>query len=179
MATKDPNRESLTAEQLHDALSYDPDTGIFRWKHRADRADWWNDRYAGKAAGSMGGTGHININLKTDKKRFYLAHRLAWLYVHGEWPPKGCEIDHADMDPSNNRIANLRLATHAQNLANVRVRKHSRVGLKGVRHMGKNFQAIISVGGRQKCLGTFASPEAAHAAYAKAAKQIHGDFARM
>jgi hypothetical protein len=111
----------------------------------------------------------------------YSAHRLAWFYVHGEWPPKGIQVDHINRDPSDNRLANLRLATQAQNNANSAMRHRNKAGLKGVVFypMTSRWKASITIKGRGKHLGYFATKEEAHEAYKKAAQHAHGEFARF
>ena len=51
-------------------------------------------------------------------------------------------------------------------------------GLKGVRPNGKNWSASLRCRGVSRYLGTYAIPEIAHAAYAAAALEHHGEFAR-
>jgi len=150
-------------------LDYDPDTGIFVWK--ASRPCGVKQ---GQIAGSIGNRGHRMISINGAS---HLAHRLAWLYVHGEWPP--AQIDHINGRRSDNRIVNLRLATPTQNNQNKRHWKT--VGFKGVRFRPQtgNWQARITVGGKTKSLGSYPSPEAAHAAYAAAAYEHFGEFARV
>jgi hypothetical protein len=87
-------------------------------------------------------------------------------------------IDHRDGDPSNNRWANLRRATRSQNSANRRIPRNNPCGFKGVsRHRGK-WDATICKKGRRHFLGSFLTPQAAHAAYVKAARKLFGEFAR-
>lgn len=124
----------LTHCQLVEALSYDAETGVFTWRERpliafADEHHGriWNIRFAGKPAGAVGVAGYVYISLG---KFRYRAHRLAWLYVHGEWP-KG-EIDHANHDRADNRLANLEAATPTQNRRNQTIRKSNRFGITGV-----------------------------------------------
>ena len=107
----------------------------------------------------------------------FLAHRLAWLYVHGAMPPG--HIDHIDGDPTNNRIANLRLATRSENCSNSRPRP-SISGLKGAhwRAQRKTWVCKIQKDGKRFYFGDFATAEEAHAAYVKAAAELHGEFAR-
>ena len=158
----------LTQERLRELLDYDPETGIFRW--RAARG-------ATKpgAAGCPNKRGYLRICI--DYKLYY-CHRLAWLYVHGEWPR---EIDHRDLDKSNNRIGNLRVATRTQNNANMAKKRDNTSGLKGAYFDKRKARwgAGLKVNKRFKFLGYFATKEQAHAAYARAATIHHGEFARV
>jgi HNH endonuclease/AP2 domain len=90
-------------------------------------------------------------------------------------------IDHRDGNSTNNRWSNLRLATVSQNNANRRRPRHNTSGYKGVslcRRSGRRrWRAVIYKKG-QIHLGTFPTPEAAHAAYVAAAPKVHGKFAR-
>jgi hypothetical protein len=105
---------TITAERLRQLLHYDPERGVFTWLSRpAERS--WNTRFAGTRAGTINGLGYVVIGILG---RRYKAHRLAWLYVHGEWP--GRELDHINCDKSDNRIANLRPATRSQNIARIK-----------------------------------------------------------
>lgn len=96
----------LTAQEVRRLLSYDAETGCFRWNESRGRV------IAGEKAGRVN-HGYISIRVCG---REHGAHRLAWLYVHGAWPEG--DIDHINRDRSDNRIANLRQATRAQNLQN-------------------------------------------------------------
>lgn len=106
-----------------------------------------------------------------------LAHRLAWALHFGRWPDQA--IDHINGDRTDNRIANLRLATVAENTRNGKRRSTNTSGYKGV-SLTENGQwrATIVAGGRQSYLGRFSTAEDAHAAYVKAASRLHGEFAR-
>jgi hypothetical protein len=110
------------------------------------------------------------------------AHRLAWVYVHGSIPD-GMEIDHKDCDPTNNRLDNLRLATSSQQKQNKRVQSNNRAGLKGAYYhacrTGKKWRSQIKVGQRLIFLGYFHTAEEAHEAYAAAAAEHFGEFARV
>jgi len=173
--------KKLTAEQLRQALDYDPETGIFRWRHRADVSPHINKRDAGKPAGWIArkSTGHMKLTFNGGS---YFLNRLAWLYMTGEWPE--FEVDHRDTDPSNNAWTNLRDVTHEQNMRNMRNRRTTLNGvprLKGARFHKRTgrWQASIRHDGKSVYLGLFPTAEAAHAAYREAATRLHGDFARF
>lgn len=170
----------LTADMLRQLLDYDPATGIFTWltkpgDERYIRA--WNTRHAGKRAGRdvPNKNGYLEIGIDY---KLYLSHRLAWLYMTGEWPSD--EIDHKDTNKSNNIWTNLREATGSQNGYNCIVRKNSKAGLKGVSICnGSQIMSSICVDGKSIYLGTFATAEEAHEAYKRAAEKYHGEFARV
>lgn len=174
-------RNDLSADFVRSILNYDQDTGIFTWKQRADiRKRNWNTRFAGQEAGTV----KTNKDGKQYRQivicyRIYRAHRLAWLYVTGEWP--NAEIDHRDLDGTNNRFANLRPATRGENGMNKGACRDNTSGFKGVSWHRKRalWQATIQVAGCRHHLGFFDTPEAAHAVYCEAAQRLHGEFARV
>ncbi|MGJ4857061.1 HNH endonuclease signature motif containing protein [Labrys sp. La1] len=108
----------------------------------------------------------------------YRAHRLAWLYMHGEWPAE--EVDHINGDKFDNRIANLRACSKSQNQANCGTGRNNTSGFKGVSwHKGRGmWVARIQVEGRPRSLGYHADKKVAAAAYDRAAKELFGAFAR-
>jgi hypothetical protein len=95
----------------------------------------------------------------------------------GEFPDQ--EIDHIDGDGTHNAWANLREATHIQNQANTRRHRNNTSSFKGISRSGPSgWRAIIKPNGHQIYLGSFPTPEAAHAAYMAAAQKHWGEFAR-
>ena len=160
---------------LHEWFDYDPTTGIFVWKKEPRLIG----PRLGMVAGSRRRTGYIFI--KFPGMGIFAAHRLAWIYVHGI-QIGGAEIDHIDGDPSNNAIANLRIATSSQQKQNRRVQSNNRSGLKGAyyhaAHKGKKWRSQIKVGDTLIFLGYFHTAEEAHAAYGAAAVEYFGEFAR-
>jgi len=74
---------------------------------------------------------------------------------------------------------NCRWATASQQQWN---KKHMGVtdhGFTGVQRNFKNWQAMLQVHGKRKCLGTFPSPELAAMAYNRGARKYHGEFAKQ
>lgn len=160
----------ITVERLREVLDYDQETGVFAWKISTS-----NSVKIGDVAGSINGDGYRKIKLDG---REYQAHRLAWIYVTGEWPKEF--IDHINSTRLDNRFSNLREATHAENRRNVGKQTNNSSGFKGVcwHNQTQRWQAQIAVNGRNKYLGLFDTPEAAHAAYRVAAEKLHGEFSR-
>lgn len=163
----------LTAKQLRAVLVYEPDTGMFIWQPRkkGDKFNTW----AGRRAGAYRDGGYVVIRIDY---RLYRAHRLAWLYMQGRWPKT--EVDHINGHPSDNRWVNLRLATSSHQKINARRRKDNTSGYRGIwwEQRRSRWIAEIRAEGRRYHLGSFATAEAARGAYLKAAKRLHGEFAR-
>jgi hypothetical protein len=88
--------------------------------------------------------------------------------------------DHINGDGLDNRRANLRPATHAENMRNRRIQRNNTSGFKGVyRTRNGRWRARITVVGQGKRdLGTHATAEAAARAYDAAAVELFGEFAR-
>ena len=98
-------------------------------------------------------------------RRQYKAHRLAWFYVHGEWPDG--EIDHINWVKNDNRICNLRVVTHSENMQNTRRQD------KGVTFKRGYWRARISLNKHQIFLGHFKNKEDAIAARKAAELKYH------
>ena len=177
-------RKALTQERLKELLHYDPETGVFKWKQERRGGEFYSVVLVkvGDIAGSLrsGERGYRHWKIGVDGEN-YRAHRLAWFYMKGEWPKI---IDHKDGDALNNRLSNLRLATDTQNLANAKKRVGPKIKsqFKGVSLMSserkKPWIATISCNKKRRHLGYFATEVEAHAAYAKAAKELFGEYAR-
>lgn len=152
-------KADLTAQRLRELLHYDSETGLFT------RAA------TGKPAGCVAPTGYISISV--DGKD-YLGHRLAWLYVHGEWPKQ--MIDHVNGVRNDNIFTNLRDVSSRVNGQNQRkpaARNGSGyLGVSWAEDRGK-WTAQINIDGRVTKLGRFTSPEDAHAAYLAAKRKHH------
>jgi hypothetical protein len=96
-------------QRLKELLTYDPETGVFTWIKRSNNI-----------AGAVDAYGYIVIRLD---KILYKAHRLAWLYMYGNFP--SCNLDHINQIKNDNRICNLRMVTQSQNMQNLS-------GIKGI-----------------------------------------------
>lgn len=165
-------------ETLRQILCYDPQTGVLTWRARSystPQAQAKHNKRVGQPAGYVWAKGYVRVHIDG---AFYEGGRIAFLMANGR-EPSGF-VDHIDGDPSNNRASNLREATRSQNMANSRIRLGSSSGLKGVsfRKDSGKWAARIMADRTSRFLGLFRTPEEAHAAYAKAAQQTHGAFAR-
>lgn len=98
-------------------------------------------------------------------------------------PGKGQLIDHKNGNRLDNRKANLRACTHAENMRNRKMHDNNQCGVKGVykdeRKRRSPYRSQIRVDGVKIALGSFGTIEDASAAYRAAAKKYHGDFAAI
>lgn len=87
------------------------------------------------------------------------------------------QVDHRNHNGLDNRKENLRLATHAQNMANRRRNGSHQNQFKRVAMDRGRWVAKITVNRRSLCLGGFATPEEAAMRYNVAARKYFGEFA--
>lgn len=169
--------DEITSETLKEILHYDPNTGVFTWLPRKPTT-WmvktWNSRHAGNEAGGFGLHGYRMIPVS---RKSYLAHRLAWLYMTGQWPVD--DIDHINGDRKDNRFSNLREATRAQNIYNQSTIR-AKSGYRGVKLHKKTgtYHARIAHEGQAISLGYFETAEMADVAYRTAEKLLRGKWVR-
>lgn len=157
------NENSITLDALKRAVSYNPEVGVFYWKHARGRVS------AGAVAGHIG---HDHRRRLTIDKKHILASRAAWLYMTGAFPAG--EIDHKNGNKLDDRICNLRDVTRALNQQNLRsANRRSTSGLLGVLSSRSRFRARIHIDGRDVGLGTFDTAQEAHEAYLHAKRKIH------
>jgi len=153
----------IAQEQLKELLSYDQETGIFTWRTSYRKCK------AGEVAGRDYGTGYLAIWISP---RTYQVHRLVWLYVHGQWPENF--IDHINGNKLDNRISNLRDVTNSENMMNLRqARTDNKHGVMSVHQVRNKFIAQIQTKGITKRIGSFNTPEEAHAAYISEKRKLH------
>lgn len=161
---------------LQTVLDYNSKTGVFIWKYRDDQSSRWNGKFARTVAGT-----------KTKKNIIivvnwipYPAHRLAWVYEHGNILTNEIQIDHKNNNPHDNRLINLREATHSENCSNAR--KWNKKELpKGVSKQSKSSSYRVRIQVRKKVIyiGTFNTIGTAYKTYCEAVKKYHGQFARI
>lgn len=157
----------LTAARLREVIHYQPLTGEFTWKTACCRKIKVGDK-----AGTIGKSGYVDIRIDGCK---YRAHRLAILYMTGEWPVDG--VDHANRLSGDNRYENLRQCTQGENNRNRQVKRKTATGVKGVSlaEAGK-YRARIALDGQRKLIGVFKTLSEAADAYRLAAARLHGKF---
>ena len=158
---------------IRSRLRYDPAAGKFYMLKSAGR------RKSGYQAGYADRLGYIKVCVNG---RWMMAHRLAWLFINGQWPDG--EIDHINGDPSDNRIENLRECSRSQNVSNAKFNSLNTTGFRGVSRIKRKtvpdrYQATVRKDGVTHYIGTFATPEEAHAEYIKAAVSVHGEYFAM
>ena len=174
----------LPAQKLRKLIRYDPDSGKLFWLPRepgelpnsapGHGQEWkarnWNSAHAGKEICYRRREGYIIFSIQ---RRQYRAHRVAWAIFHGEWP-KGV-IDHINGDPSDNRIANLRLVDDIGNSRNAKLPVTNTSGCVGVHFSSRTnrWSAKIGVGIKDMHLGTYRTMDEAIAAR-KAAEKVLG-----
>lgn len=158
----------LTQERLKELLSYDPKTGVFVRRRANGTAK------AGDIAGTQMNTGYVTISV--DGKGQFLAHRLAWFYVTGEWPEN--HTDHVNGCKSDNRFSNIRKATAQENSSNTGPQVNNTSGVKGVYWSTIRRKWIAQIGHNRKVinLGGFDDLDAAISARREAETHIQGEF---
>lgn len=156
---------ATTQMGLLQQIYYNRENGMFLWRHAAKGRKPW------ARAGSIRPDGYLVVHIDG---RYQYGHRLAWLYVYGEWPER--LVDHRDGNKSNNSIDNLRLATKQTNAENLKgATKNNRSGFLGVYRRADTgkYAAQITIDGRCRTLGSFATAELAHEAYLMAKRAGH------
>lgn len=163
-----PTVSVLTQEELKRWMVYDPETGVFIRKVKR----------GGHPAGEIAGTAHPDgyWQIKVNGK-FYLAHRLAWLYMTGEWP---LFVDHDDLDKRNNKWINLRNCDKSENKCNTPIRADNTSGIKGVNwsENHKSWCARVQLRGKRIHLGYFTDIELAELVVNEAREKLHQEFYR-
>ena len=146
----------ISVEIVRDLFNYDPGLGKLTYKV--------SPRYGVNIGDEAGATHPDGARRVMIKQRTYLYHRLCWVHYYGEEPK--FFIDHINGDRSDCRISNLRDVELAHNAHNtVKPRKHNKLNVMGVSMVGKKYVATIQIDKKMQYLGSFNTPEEAHAAY--------------
>lgn len=153
---------SKDADILREIINYDKVSGLFTWIKAGPR------RKVGAVTGHKTKDGYVVIGFCG---KVVKAHRLAWLYMTGEWPKS---IDHIDGNGYNNSWENLRLCEQSQNVQNLRKsRSDNKVGLLGVSMRQGKYIAQIRHSGKSIHIGCFDNPSDAHIAYLNKKRELH------
>jgi len=161
-------RDMITQDELKKLFSYDSETGEFKRLTRPCNSVNIGDTvgYKKKYSDSL-----YYLTVEYQDKQYFL-HRLAWLYMTGEWPDS---IDHINGDGLDNRWSNLRSVDHIENHRNKKRYKNNESGYQGVSfyNLTKKWRAAISIDGKKKHLGYFDTFEEAKERRAKAEKEFN------
>lgn len=142
----------ITQARLKELFHYDPSTGLF-----TRLVDVIGSRFKkGDIAGSTMPNEYTSIGID---RKLYPAHRLVWLYIHGEFP--SADIDHINRVRDDNRLSNLRSVSRSENLKNKKIPDSNTSGVMGVHwhNRTRRWIARIGVSGKKKSLGTFLNKE--------------------
>lgn len=152
-------------EEFLKELDYHKD-GYFTRKDTGKKCDYKHNK------------GYRYVSLfRNGKSKNYLTHRLVWFFHNGKIP-EGMEIDHIDLDRSNNKIENLRLVTHAQNMKNTPLLKTNTTGIKGVYKKRNKFSVEIIADGIKHRLGVYPTIQEAEKVITEARFKLHGEYGR-
>lgn len=158
----------ITQKELKEILEYNKNTGEFFWKI----SPMYNVNVGDKA-----GNNHNGYTRLTIKGKKYLTHRLAWLYVYGEFPE--ADIDHIDNDRTNCKINNLRIANKSTNAYNRKRQINNTSGIKGVlwSKASKKWMVRVGVNKHKLYFGVWEDLEFAELVAQEARAKYHGEFA--
>lgn len=140
----------LTQERLKEILHYDPATGIFTWIVSPSK-----NVKSGSVPGTLYKNHSGNEYLRvTIKRRHYRLHRLAWLYVYGDFPEL---IDHINGNGLDNRIENLRSVSSSENSRNTKLSVKSKYCVHGITKVKNRYKVVIGYQMKQIYIGSFRS----------------------
>lgn len=141
----------ISHDELLRTLSYDPSTGLFRWRRSGSNSK------KGSIAGGIAKGGYVQIHLSFGHT--IRLHRLAWFYIYGSWPEG--QIDHINHVRTDNRIANLRVVDNTENQRNRTIPRNNTTGVQGVSVCKRNGKYIstITICNKQISLGHYLTIE--------------------
>jgi len=161
---------TVSQQELKTIVHYDPETGLFTWlSNRGGKA------FAGSVAGSVNRRGYVELTIACRK---WLAHRLAWYYMHGAVP---VAVDHINGNRQDNRLENLREVTRSENQCNRGVLANNTSGYAGVSWHKKSKAWVVRLmkNGKSHMIGYFKDLELAGLVASEARSLYHGTFAKV
>jgi hypothetical protein len=150
---------------IKEHIEYDADTGLISVKKE------YIHKPAGSILGGAQGDGYLRASFKG---RRMLIHRMAWFLATGKWSE--LQIDHINGIRTDNRLCNLREATHSQNCINAKTSRKNKTGVKGVHFANGKYIASISINNKTHSIGRFESLEDAKIARRTFAESVQGEF---
>lgn len=159
----------ITQTELKSLFEYDENTGLFKRIKNIGNAK------IGEIAGTITNKGYVRIRVNINR---YLAHRLVWLYIHGNFPKN--QIDHINGNRADNRLCNLRECSPYENQWNRKIRDFSESKIKGVKRNKKtnSWEVQITFNKKRLYLGSFKNLDDAKLVIEKARLKYHGEFAK-
>lgn len=149
----------LSFEEVFKLFTYKK--GDLYWIASGKKAGWTEKRH-----------NRFYVRIAYKKKRYY-GHRITFMLLKGEAPKI---IDHINGNGLDNRIENLREASHTENILNSSKRKNTSSKHKGVVLTKGRWVARITVKRKQINLGTFLTEKEAFQARSKAVKENYSHF---
>jgi len=162
------NSNPITQEYLKEIFDY-KDGNLIR------KVKTCTNVIVGDIVGTVHNNGYLRVQIS---RKLYYVHRLIFMMHYGYFPK---EIDHIDGNPQNNKIENLREATHSQNNKNLAIKKNNTSGFSGVCFCKtrKKWSAQIVIDGKRKTLGRFENKEEAVLCRKMAEIKYFGEWRRM
>ncbi|MGO4743995.1 HNH endonuclease [Serratia quinivorans] len=164
------NKDIELIKRYRECFSYDEKSPTcLAWKSRVA-----NCVKIGAMAGGPHWSGYWYVRLDGQS---YAAHRVVYGLINGYLPD---EVDHIDLNRSNNKISNLRASTTSQNECNKGIQRNNTSGVKGVNWDKSSgmWKARVAVNGKTRYAGRFHNIKDAEQAVIAMRSELHGEFAR-
>lgn len=156
----------LTQEYLKSIILYEPLTGMFIWRYKEACPSF---KRGGRISNCVEKDGYIQIRISG---KSFKAHRLAFLYITGEWPKE--QVDHINGIRRDNRWCNIRECTPRENMFNMRACVDGKI--KGIRKKNKSYEVTLRINGIPTYLGSYKNLEDAVKTIRAAREKYHKDF---